>query len=105
MVTSFEASLSQLSVHRVGNKLLDEFYVLSDNPVEITDELLNKLLMQYFLSPFEKVNEVYRFIHSSDLNLNDVFIFRKAYLKTQQIFMKLASRSLSICSILPIILK
>ncbi|EHQ30721.1 nucleoid-associated protein [Mucilaginibacter paludis] len=81
MVTSFEASLSQLSVHRVGNKLLDEFYVLSDNPVEITDELLNKLLMQYFLSPFEKVNEVYRFIHSSDLNLNDVFHFSESIFK------------------------
>ncbi len=76
MVTSFEASFFQLSVHRVGNKLLDEFYVLSDNVVEIKDELLNNLLMKYFLSPFEKVNEVYRFIHSSDeLNLNELFYF------------------------------
>jgi hypothetical protein len=83
MIASFEASLSQLSVHRVGNKLLDEFYVLSDDPIGITDELLNKLLMQYFLSPFEKVNEVYRFMHSSDLNLNELFHFAESVFKNQ----------------------
>ena len=76
MIASFEASLSALSIHRVGNKLLDEFYVLSEQPIGITDELLGKLLMQYFLNPFEKVNEVYRFMHSSDnLDLNELFHF------------------------------
>jgi len=75
MIASFEASMEQLSVHRVGNKLLDEFYVLSDDPIGITDELLNKLLMQYFLTPFEKVNEVYHFMHSSELSLNELFHF------------------------------
>jgi hypothetical protein len=76
MIAAFEAILSQISVHRVGNKLLDEFYVLSDAPLAIKDEVLNKLLMQYFLHPFEKVNEVYRFMHSSDdLNLNEIYHF------------------------------
>jgi hypothetical protein len=75
MVTFFEASLAQLSIHRVGNKLQDEFYVLSDSSLQIEDELLANLLMQYYLKPFEKVNEVYRFFHSSDLNLNELFHF------------------------------
>lgn len=76
MIASFEASLNTLSIHRVGNKLLDEFYVLSQQPIALKDELLGKLLMQYFLTPFEKVNEVYRFMHSSnDLNLNELFHF------------------------------
>jgi hypothetical protein len=75
MIASFEASLAQLSIHRVGNKLLDEFYVLSDEPVALDNEILNKLLMQYFLAPFEKVNEVYRFMHSSELQLNELFHF------------------------------
>jgi len=76
MIAAFEATLSQISIHRVGNKLLDEFYALSDNPIAINDEVLAKLLMQYFLQPFEKVNEVYRFMHSSDdLNLNELFHF------------------------------
>ncbi len=75
MVTFFEASLAQLSIHRVGNKLQDEFYVLSDNSLQIEDELLSTLLMQYYLKPFEKVNEVYHFMHSSDMNLNELFHF------------------------------
>jgi hypothetical protein len=76
MIFSFEAALYQLSIHKVGNKVLDEFYVLSDNPVQLNDEILPKLLMQYFLSPFEKVNEVYRFFHANDdLNLNEVHHF------------------------------
>ncbi|MFD2163635.1 nucleoid-associated protein [Paradesertivirga mongoliensis] len=75
MVSFFEASLAQLSIHRVGNKLQDEFYVLSDASLQIEDEFLSNLLMQYYLKPFEKVNEVYRFLHSSDLNLNELFHF------------------------------
>ncbi|WP_374166505.1 nucleoid-associated protein [Arcticibacter sp. MXS-1] len=76
MVTFFEASLGQLSIHRVGNKSQEEFYVLSDHPLKIEDEILNNLLMQYFLKPFEKVNEVYHFMHSSDnLDLNEAYHF------------------------------
>ncbi len=76
MVTFYEASLENLSVHRIGNKIQNEFYSLSDQPLEIEDEVLSRLLMQYFLTPFEKENEVYRFTHSSnDLNLNELFHF------------------------------
>lgn len=83
MVTFFEASLAQLSIHRVGNKLQDEFYVLSDDSLEIEDEFLSNLLMQYYLKPFEKVNEVYRFIHSSNLNLNELFHFSTEVFKNK----------------------
>jgi hypothetical protein len=76
MLSFFEASLAQLSIHRVGNKSRDEFYILSDEPVPLDDELLSGLLNQYFLKPFEKVNEVYRFFHSSDdLELNEIYHF------------------------------
>ena len=74
MVTYFEAGLESLSVHRVGNKTLNEFYALSDEPLVIEDELLNTLLLQYFLSSFEKINEVYHFTHpGDDLQLNEMF--------------------------------
>jgi hypothetical protein len=63
-------------VHRVGNKVQDEFYVLSDSPLTIDNEVLSNLLNKYFLNPFEKVNEVYRFTHSSDdLELNEICHF------------------------------
>ncbi len=86
MVSFFEASLSKLSIHRVGNKLQDEFYVLSDNPFPVEDEYLSNLLLQYYLKPFEKVNEVYRFMHSSDINLNELFHFSDEVFKSPEKF-------------------
>lgn len=87
MISFFEASLKMLSVHHTGNKLLEEYYKLSDAPVELTDELLGNILMQYFLKPFEKSNEVYRFYHSSsNLQLNDVFAFISDVFNNQQGF-------------------
>lgn len=76
MITHYEAALSQLSIHRIGNKAQDEFYVLSEDSVDLADGHLSGLLMQYFLSPFEKVNEIYHFHHANeDLNLNEVYHF------------------------------
>ena len=77
MVTYFDATLAKISVHRVGNKSLNEFYSLSENTLSIEDETLRRLLMQYFLSPFEKSYEVFRFTHSSDdINLNELYHFK-----------------------------
>ena len=76
MITFSQATLSELSIHRIGNKLQDEFYVLSDQSMHLEDEMLKQLLLQYFLSPYEKVNEIYRFMHpNNDLNLNEVYHF------------------------------
>lgn len=76
MITYFDAALSQLSIHKVGNKFLDESLHLSDHLIRIDDEVLAGLLMNYFLKPFEKVNQVYRFYHpNDDLNLNEVYHF------------------------------
>ncbi|MDN3582913.1 nucleoid-associated protein [Mucilaginibacter flavus] len=75
MVSFFEASLNTISVHHVGNPLQDEMYALSDAPLELKDEIIPNLLMQYFLKPFEKVNEVYHLMHSSDLALNEIHHF------------------------------
>jgi hypothetical protein len=76
MISFFEASLAELSVHRIGNKSQDEFYVLSEQSIALKENLLRNLLQQYFLSPFEKTNEVHRFFHpNTDLNLNEVYHF------------------------------
>ncbi|MBE7178939.1 MAG: nucleoid-associated protein, partial [Mucilaginibacter polytrichastri] len=76
MISSFEASLAKLSVHRIGNKLQDEYFALSEHSLTLDDDQLKALLMQYFLEPFARVNEVYRLWHpSGDLNLNAVFHF------------------------------
>ena len=76
MITFFEASLAELSIHRIGNRAQDEFYVLSESSLQLNDEHLKNLLLRYFLSPYEKVNEVFRFFHpNEDLNLNEVYHF------------------------------
>ena len=76
MIFYTEASIQQLSVHKTGNKLNDEPLVLSENPVAIYDEVLGSLLMQYFLNPFEKVQEIYRLYHpTNELGLNEIFHF------------------------------
>lgn len=92
MVSFFEASLARLSIHRVGNKLQDEFYVLSDESLQIEDEFLSNLLMQYYLKPFEKVNEVYRFMHSSDMNLNELFHFSSEVFKEKARFHEISQQ-------------
>ena len=76
MVTFFEAALDKISVHHVGNKSQNEMYVLSETSLQLKDELISKLLLQYFLTPFEKTNEVYHLMHSSgDLKLNEIHHF------------------------------
>lgn len=87
MVSFFESSLSMLSIHRIGNKSQDEYIVLSEQPVQLQDETLGNLLKQYFLSPYEKVNEVYRFYHPNDeLELNEVYHFVSAIFKATETF-------------------
>lgn len=76
MISFFEANIKQLSIHHTGNKLQNEYLKLSDAPLQFSDEVLPNLLLQYFLKPFEKVNEVYHFYHANgDLNLNEVYHF------------------------------
>jgi hypothetical protein len=87
MISNLEAVLKTLSVHQTGNKLLGEKYKLSEQPLEIKDDILNKLLIQYFLSPFEKTNEIYRLSHpNDDLNLNEVFHFAQSIFTDPETF-------------------
>jgi hypothetical protein len=81
MITFFEASLQLLAVHRIGNPLQDETCSFSDHATQVTDDIMSGLLMQYFLLPFEKVKQVYQFMHpSGDLCHNEIYnqIFESA---------------------------
>jgi hypothetical protein len=87
MISYFQASLSHPTIHKVGNKLLDEHLSLSEHSLKIDDEVLDNLLMNYFLKPFEKVNEVYRFDHpTGDLNLNEVYHFAEIIFNDKDTF-------------------
>jgi hypothetical protein len=87
MITFSQANLAELSIHRIGNKLQDEFYILSERSLQIEDEMLKQLLLQYFLLPYEKVNEIYRFTHpNNDLSLNEVYSFATEIFKDGSLF-------------------
>ena len=87
MISYFQASLSEPTIHKVGNKLLDEHLSLSEHTLKIDDEVLDNLLMNYFLKPFEKVNEIYRFDHpTGDLNLNEVYHFAEIIFNDKDTF-------------------
>ncbi|RFZ84202.1 nucleoid-associated protein [Mucilaginibacter terrenus] len=91
MVTFFEASLDLVSVHHVGNQTQGEMYALSDHPLALKDEVISSLLMQYFLKPFEKANEVYHLMHSSNnLELNEIYHFATDMFNNKENFQKSA---------------
>lgn len=83
-----DAVFENLSIHHVGNKTNDEFYILSDNPVDLAeDEILPELLMHYFMKPFAKANEVYRFYHpNEELQLNELYHFVHKYFEGKILF-------------------
>jgi len=88
-----DAVIEQLAIHRVGNKLQNEFYVLSEKPVEVSDGVLSQLLTHYFLSPFAKLDEVYRLSHPSNTrSLNEVFHFSNAFFLGELEFMELSQQ-------------
>lgn len=76
MLSHTETEIKKCSIHFVGNRLHDEKLSLSESEVPSNDEVLNQLLKQYFLSPFEKIFETFHFIHpSGNLELNAVYHF------------------------------
>lgn len=76
MIFSTEARIGSMSIHHSGNPSADESCLLSDKPYPVDDDTLERLLMQYFTSAFEKTTELFRLSHpSGDLGLNEIFHF------------------------------
>lgn len=68
----FEASsIKTVALHRVGNKVTDEGFVLSETPIQLTEQLQD-LLIRYFLTPF-KVEEYYNLFDENNVELNAVY--------------------------------
>ncbi|HVX48849.1 MAG TPA: nucleoid-associated protein [Chitinophagaceae bacterium] len=76
MISGHQATLQQLSIHKTGSKVQNELYSLSAQPLGIPDVTLRGILLEYFLKPFEKVNERYAMYHTTnELQLNEVYHF------------------------------
>ena len=81
------AELRKLIIHKVGNKLLEESVLLSDEQTDLSQKNLPKVLNTYFLSPFKEA-AFYRFHHVSSLELNEIYSIAAALFKSAKGFIK-----------------
>lgn len=70
------ATIEHISVHKAGNKQLDETLYISKQPLK-ADDNLKTLLSDFFLRAF-KTEEYYSFQHDTSLDLNEVYTYVKA---------------------------
>lgn len=75
MIYTENDSIKSITLHKVGNKVLDEGIKFSKSDIKI-DSYISELLIRYFFAPF-KSQEYYNFFHESDINLNEVFVYAK----------------------------
>jgi len=73
MIDFLESNISNIVLHKVGNKLNDEGIKFSKT-VLITNEEVDKTLLKYFLVPF-RTEQYFNFYHESDLWLNEVYVY------------------------------
>ena len=71
MLNFKNSELQQLVIHFIGNNHEEEGIKISKHETHVDDDI-KSLLKKFFLKPF-KTDSLYRFAHSSDLNLNEVF--------------------------------
>ena len=76
MIELNEAQLKAVSLHKIGNKVRGEGITAAESLYPL-DEQLQVILRDFFLRPF-KNEELFKFIHSSDLALNEVYTYCKS---------------------------
>ncbi|MED0709760.1 nucleoid-associated protein [Aneurinibacillus aneurinilyticus] len=76
MIDFTDIILNNLVIHKVGNKMRNEGYIISNNTPQIDDIYVRETLLKYFLTPF-KATPSYRFFHETDINLNEVYTYLK----------------------------
>jgi hypothetical protein len=75
MLNLYNTYIETLSIHRVGNKSRNESQFLSEQPFNLTDEIV-PLMKEYFFRPFrEKEENYFQFAHEVDLDYNEMFQF------------------------------
>lgn len=71
MIDVSSARLTNVAVHRVGNKTREEGMRLAEKESKVS-ESMEELLAKTYLAPLSKQKEIYDFFHESDLSLNAV---------------------------------
>jgi len=81
MIDFTTVELIEMSTHYVGNKLRDEGTKLSSSGVELSDLETKKIVLKYFLSPFQN-REPHCFTHPSEIGLNAMYTFSQRIFET-----------------------
>ncbi|MFN0200618.1 MAG: nucleoid-associated protein [Bacteroidia bacterium] len=68
-----QTQLTQAVVHRIGNKARTEGYIVSQKPIQTDTEIVQSLLLKYFLSPF-KGEHLFNFSYENEVGKNDLFV-------------------------------
>lgn len=74
MLNYTNVNLQKIAVHRVGNKHRAERNFISENLLQ-PDEALIDALHTFFLKPLKRSEELYHFVHSSDIKLNEIYSY------------------------------
>lgn len=74
MISYTNIQLDKLAIHRVGNKHRAERNFISEKLFPL-DEAINDALRTFFIKPLKKQDELYHFIHSSNIELNEVYSY------------------------------
>ncbi|MEL7020107.1 MAG: nucleoid-associated protein [Bacteroidota bacterium] len=67
-------TIRHLALHQVGNPQGEGDNFISNDLLELTDEL-HEDIKQYLLKPMKKVEERYHFQHHSDVKLNEIYSY------------------------------
>lgn len=74
MINLFNAQIESLSVHKIGNKSRNESMVLSETPMNLTDEF-RPYLKEFFFKPFRESEEnYYEFAHDVSMEFNTMYM-------------------------------
>jgi len=85
MIDFTHSSITELAIHKVGNKFREEDVQFSESKVVVDDPELESVLMQYMLLPF-KGHEMFKFTHASYLIQNEVYSFCRAMFEIPGMF-------------------
>jgi len=80
-----KVQLKQVIVHKIGNPSRGEGITLSENPLTLNDDIVQGLLVKYFLGAINE-NEQYQFTHLSDLHLNEAYTYVTRLFETPETF-------------------
>lgn len=72
MIDFSTVNIEEIVIHRVGSKANEEDFFVSANPTPLNDGL-TFLVMDYFVKPFMRVEDTYKFTNNVDLSQNELY--------------------------------